>query len=135
MGPQRLEEIKGLAQAAKRGDDAALGRLSRQATDIILELIAVVEQPPVMHPPPASGPWQTRGGAPVGSGNKTARKPRVVSVETAAAQLGVHHSTICRWLDARHLEPWFAPLAPGAKRRRRMVTMESVEKLLKRGSV
>jgi hypothetical protein len=60
MNQPRLNQIRDLATAAKRGDDAALGRLNRQAIDLILELIAAIEQACVMHHLPASGPWQTR---------------------------------------------------------------------------
>jgi hypothetical protein len=103
MNQSRLDEIKDLALAAKRGNDAALGRLNRQAIALVLELIAAIEQASVMHHLPASGPWQTRSTATTSAKGKPGRQPRVVSQAHAASILGIHLSTISRWLDQGHL--------------------------------
>jgi hypothetical protein len=67
--------------------------------------------------------------------NRPERKPRVVcSQQYAATLLGVSDTTIGRYLDTGELEPWFAPSYNGAKRRR-MVTMASIEMLLGKGTV
>jgi hypothetical protein len=129
MKQPRLNEIKDLAHAARNGDDAALGRLNRQAIDLILELIAAIEQPSVMRPPPVSGPWQTRSIATTSARGKPERKARVVSQANAARILGVHPSHVSRLLDAGHLEAWYAPSG------RRMVTTASIDALYRKGTV
>jgi hypothetical protein len=132
---QRLEEIKDLVKAAKDGDDAALRRFDGRLPEIILELIAAVESPSDTHSPPASGPSQIRSGNKKDAKSKPERKPRVVSQATAARTLGVSPASICAWLDMGRLTPQFVPATRPGKPMRRMVTAESVEKLLKKGAI